>query len=125
MLSVAFAGLATLLAGIGLYGMLSYNVALRTRELGLRLALGAEPASLRAMVLRQVGLMALIGGVIGLAAALALGRAAEALLFGLPGHDPWALAGAMAVLAAAILLAGYLPARRASNIEPLEALRYE
>ncbi|PYS40082.1 MAG: hypothetical protein DMG14_11800, partial [Acidobacteria bacterium] len=125
MLSGAFAGLATLLAGIGLYGVLAYNVAQRTREFGLRLALGAEPARLRAMVLRQVGLMALIGGVIGVAAAVALGRTAEALLFGLSGHDPWVLAAAVAVLSAVMLVAGYLPARRASNIAPMEALHYE
>jgi predicted permease len=124
-LSSAFAGLATLLAAIGLYGILSYTVKLRTRELGLRLALGAEPARLRAMILRQVGRMALTGGVIGLAAAVAAGRVVETLLFGLSGRDPWVLAGAGAVLSAVMCLAGYLPARRASNIAPMEALRYE
>ncbi len=124
-LSAGFAGLATLLAAIGLYGVLAYNVAQRIPELGLRLALGAEPARLRAMVLRQVGSMALIGGVIGLAAALVVGRTAETLLFGLSGHDPWVLAVAQAVLSAVVLIAGYLPARRASNISPMEALRYE
>lgn len=125
MLSSAFAGLATLLAAIGLYGILAYTVALRTPELGLRLALGAEPARLRAMILRQVGRMALTGGVIGLAVAVAAGRVAEALLFGLSGHDAWVLAGAGAVLPAVMCLAGCLPARRASNIAPMEALRYE
>jgi predicted permease len=125
LLSGAFAGLATLVAAIGLYGMLAYNVALRTREMGLRLALGAQPAGLRAMVLKQVGGMALVGGLIGLVASLALGRTAEALLFGIPGRDPLVLTAATTVLTAAILLAGYLPARRASNISPLEALRYE
>jgi predicted permease len=125
MLSSVFAGLATLLAAIGLYGILAYNVALRKRELGLRLALGAEPARLRAMVLRQVGLMAFIGGVIGLAAAVALGRTTEALLFGLSGHDPWVLARSVAVLSGVMFVACYLPARRASNIAPMEALRYE
>lgn len=125
MFSAAFAGLATLLAAIGLYGMLAYNVAQRTRELGMRLALGAEPAQLRGIVLRQVGLMALIGGVIGLAVAIALGRMAESLLFGLSGHDPWVLAAAVAVLSVAVFVAGYLPARRASNVAPMEALRYE
>jgi ABC-type antimicrobial peptide transport system permease subunit len=93
--------------------------------LGLRLTLGAERARLRAIILRQVGRMALIGGVIGLAAAVAAGRVVETLLFGLSGRDPWVLAGAEAVLSAVMCLAGYLPARRASNIAPMEALRYE
>ena len=125
MLSAGFAGLATLLAGIGLYGMLAYNVARRTREFGLRSALGAEPKSMRAMVLRQVGWMALIGGVAGLVAAVALGRAAQALLFGLSGQDPWVLVAALTLLSVVVLAASYMPARRASKIPPMEALRYE
>jgi predicted permease len=125
MLSAGFAALATLLAGIGLYGVLAYNVAQRTRELGLRLALGAAPARLRAMVLKQVGVMALIGAAAGLAAAFALGRVAEAVLFGMSGRDPVVLGGAVAVLAAVVLAGAWLPARRASRIEPTEALRCE
>jgi predicted permease len=124
-LSAAFAGLATLLAGIGLYGVLAYNVTQRTRELGLRLALGANPGRLQAMVLKQVGAMGLIGATLGLAAALALGRIAETVLFGLSGHDPIVVAGAVAVLAAVVLVASWLPAWRASSIAPTEALRYE
>jgi predicted permease len=125
MLSAAFAALATLLAGIGLYGVLAYNVTQRTRELGLRLALGANPGRLQAMVLKQVGAMGLIGATLGLAAALALGRVAEAVLFGLSGHDPVVIAAAVAVLAAVVLAASWLPAWRASRIAPTEALRYE
>ncbi len=125
MLSAGFAGLATLLAAIGLYGVMAYNIVQRTPEIGLRLALGAEPRRVRAMVLRQVAVMALIGGGIGLAAAVVLGRTAEALLFGLSGHDPWVLVVAVAVLSAVVVVAGYVPARRASNISPMEALRYE
>jgi predicted permease len=125
LLSASFAGLATLLAAIGLYGALAYNVAQRTHELGLRLALGAEPAHLRAMVLRQVGVMALAGGVVGVAVSLALGRATQALLFGLSGYDPLVLGAATLVLGAVVLVASYLPARRASSTVPIEALRYQ
>jgi predicted permease len=125
LLATAFAGLAILLAAIGLYGVLAYNVTQRTRELGLRLALGAAPSRLRAMVLGQVGVMTTIGGVIGLAFALGAGRLAESLLFDLTGHDPSVLLAAVAVVAAVALAAGYWPARRASRIVPMEALRHE
>jgi predicted permease len=124
-LSVSFAMLATLLAALGLYGVLAYSVAQRTRELGLRLTLGATPAELRRLVLKQVGLMTSIGGLLGLAAAVALGRAAEALLFGLSGYEPSVLLAAAAVISAVVLAAAYVPARRASSIAPTEALRYE
>ena len=125
MLSSGFAALATVLAAVGLYGVLSYSVTQRTRELGLRQALGATPQQLRRMVLRQVGWMGLIGGVAGLALALISGRVAEAVLFGLKGYDPAVLAAATIILGAVVLTAGYLPARKASNTNPLEALRYE
>jgi predicted permease len=124
-LCVSFAGLATLLAAIGLYGVLAYGIAQRTRELGLRLALGAEPVHLRTMVLKQVAVLALIGMIVGLAAAIGLGRVAESLLYGLSGRDPVAVVIATAVLGLVVLVAGYLPARRASSITPMEALRHE
>ena len=124
-LSAGFAALATLLAGIGLYGVLAYNVAQRTREIGLRLALGAAPVRLRTMVLKQVGTIAMIGAAIGLAAALALGRVAESLLYRLSGHDPVVIGTALAVLAAVVLAGSWWPARRASRIAPTEALRHE
>jgi predicted permease len=124
-LSLSFAGLATLLAAIGLYGVMAYNVAQRKRELGLRLALGAEPANLRAMVLRQVGIMTLLGVAIGLIVAVASGRMVEALLYGLSSRSPAVLVSAAAVLVVVVLAASYGPARRASNTAPLEALRHE
>jgi putative ABC transport system permease protein len=124
-LSAAFAVLATLLAAIGLYGVLAYSVAQRTREIGVRMALGADAGRVRRMVLRQVGTMTLIGGVIGIAGALALGRGAQSLLYELKGYDPIVTGLAAGVLALVALGAGYLPARRASETDPMHALRYE
>jgi predicted permease len=124
-LSVAFAGIATLLAAIGLYGVLAYTVSQRTREIGVRMALGANGSRVRGLVLRQVGGMILIGGVIGIAAALGLGRAAQSMLYGLKGHDPVVIAGSAVVLALVALAAGYIPARQASRVDPMRALRYE
>jgi putative ABC transport system permease protein len=124
-LSAAFAILATLLAAIGLYGVLAYTIAQRTREFGLRMALGANRGRVRGMVLKQVGWMTVIGGLLGLAGAIGLGRAAQSLLFELEGHDPATLAAAAALLAMVALGAGFLPAQRASKIDPMRALRYE
>jgi predicted permease len=124
-MSAAFAGLATLLAAVGLYGVLTYTVAQRTREIGLRMALGANAAKVRGMVLGQVARMTFVGGVIGLAAALALGRWAQSLLFEIGGHDPAVLAGAACLLAIVALGAGFVPAYRASRLDPIRALRYE
>jgi predicted permease len=124
-LSSSFAVLATLLAAIGLYGVLAYTVAQRTREIGVRMALGANARTVRGMVLRQVGVLTLIGGLIGMAAAIGLARAARSLLFGLQGHDPVVLTLATLLLTMVALGAGYVPARRASQVDPMKALRYE
>ena len=124
-LSAAFAALATLLAAVGLYGVLAYTVAQRTMEIGVRMALGADGRRVRGMVLWQVGRMVLVGGVIGIAGALALGKAAGSLLFGLEGNDPAVVVGAALLLSAVALAAGYIPALRASRVEPMQALRYE
>jgi predicted permease len=124
-LSAAFAILATILAGIGLYGVLAYTVAQRTREIGLRMALGAAPGRVRGMVLRQVGVMTVVGAVIGLASAIGLGKLAESLLFELKGWDPIVLGTSTIVLTIVALGAGFIPAHRASQVEPMRALRYE
>jgi ABC-type antimicrobial peptide transport system permease subunit len=123
--AAAFAVLATLLSAIGLYGVVAYGVARRTRELGLRVALGARRWRIQALVLRQVGQMTLMGGAVGIAAALLLGRAARSLLFGVDGHDPWSVAAALVLLSVVALGAGYLPARRAARVDPMTALRAE
>ncbi len=124
-LSASFALLATLLAGVGLYGVLSYTVAQRTREIGVRMALGANGARVRGMILRQVAMMTLIGGVVGVAAAYALGRAAQSLLYGMEGHDPLVFLLAVALLATIALAAGFVPATRAAAVDPMHALRYD
>ncbi len=124
-LSSLFAGLATLLAGVGLYGVLAYTVSQRTREIGLRMALGAAPARVRAMVLRQVAWMTAVGAVAGLAGAVAIGKQAGSLLFEMKGSDPAVLAISAAALSAVAILAGFIPAYRASQVDPMIALRYE
>jgi predicted permease len=124
-LASAFAALATLLAAVGLYGVLAFTVAQRTREFGVRMALGAASENVRGMVLKQVLRMFVVGGVLGIGAALFLGKAAQSLLFGLQGNDPWVVTLVTLMLAAVALGAGYVPAMRASRVDPMQALRYE
>jgi predicted permease len=124
-LSTAFASLATLLAAIGLYGVLAYTVMQRTREIGLRMALGASPERVRSMVMRQMAKMTLVGATIGLAGAVGIGQLAQSLLYHLQGYDPAVLAGSGAALSLVALGAGFIPALRASHVDPMQALRYE
>ena len=124
-LSASFAILATILAAVGLYGVLAYTVAQRTREIGVRMALGADSGSVRRMVLRQVAVMTVIGAVIGLAGAVALGRGAQSLLFEMQGTDPLVFASATALLALVAFAAGFVPAQKAAQVDPMIALRYE
>ena len=124
-LSAAFALLATLLAAVGLYGVLAYSVSQRTREIGVRMALGADGGRMQGMVLRQVGGMVAVGVTVGALGAFALGRAARSLLYGLEGHDPVVFSVAVVLLAVVAFAAGWLPARRASRTQPMMALRYD
>jgi len=124
-LSSAFGLLAILLASTGLYGVMAYNVARRTRDIGIRMALGAAPGDVRWQVLRETLVLVLIGIVIGVPAALAGTRLVRSLLFGVGFADPIVIILAAALLALVAALAGFLPARRASQVDPMVALRYE
>jgi predicted permease len=124
-LSTVFGFLATMLAVIGLYGVMSYTVAQRTREIGIRMALGAEQGNVVWMVMRDVLRLIGIGVVAGIPAALALTRVVQSQLFGLTGHDPETLATATVALTVVACAAGYIPAFRASRLDPMKALRYE
>ncbi|HUU32590.1 MAG TPA: FtsX-like permease family protein, partial [Vicinamibacterales bacterium] len=125
LLALLFGGLATLLAAVGLYGVMSYTVARRTREIGIRIALGADRGDVLRLVLREVALLTGLGVAIGVPGAYAVGRAAQSQLFGLSPLDPVSVAGAAVLLVGVGLLAGYLPARRAARTAPLMALRTE
>lgn len=124
-LSAVFGFLATLLAVIGLYGVMAYTVAQRTREVGIRMALGAAQGSVIWMVMREVLFLVVIGVVLGVPASLALSKLVQSQLFGLTPHDPSTLALATVALAFVACAAGYIPAWRASRLDPVRALRYE
>jgi ABC-type antimicrobial peptide transport system permease subunit len=124
-LSAFFAALALLLASIGLYGLMSYAVTRRTRELGIRVALGAQRENVLWIVLRETLILSAIGLAIGIPCAIAACRLIASMLFGLTASDVPTIVAVSAILLAVALFAGYLPARRASSIDPLVALRSE
>jgi predicted permease len=120
-----FAGIAVLLAGIGIYGLVAYSVTQRTQEMGIRMALGASPGGVRNLIVRQGMALALVGVAIGIGAALALTRVIAGMLYGVKPWDPVTLVAVAGLLCLIALLATYVPARRASRIDPSDALRYE
>jgi len=125
LLSAGFGLLATVLASIGLYGVMAFVVARRRKELGIRLALGAQPSTLVWLVMKEVLLLLAIGLAVGIPSAMALGRYVSSQLYGIEGHDPWMAATTMLLLTVVSATAGLIPARRASLIDPILALRYE
>jgi putative ABC transport system permease protein len=120
-----FAGVALLLAAIGVYGLMAYSVQPRTQEIAVRMALGANPRQVRRMVVIQGMKLALVGVIIGVGSALALARLMSSLLFGVKPWDPVTIVLVAVLLSGVTLLATYLPARRASRVDPMVALRYE
>src|SRR5262249_2839001 len=124
-LSGFFALLAALLAAIGLYGVISYMVVQRTREIGVRMAIGANRRDVITLVLREAGLLTAIGMAIGTGLALASAHAAKSFLFGLKPRDPLTLVLAIVALTAVAAFASFWPAYRASRFDPIQALRYE
>jgi putative ABC transport system permease protein len=125
LLLTLFAGLATLLSAVGIFGVMNYSVALRTREIGLRLAIGAQPRQVLMLILKQGLTLTVVGVILGLVAGFALTRLLTGLLFGVEALDPTTFATISLLLVLVSLLACYLPARRAMRIDPMMALRYE
>jgi ABC-type antimicrobial peptide transport system permease subunit len=122
---INFGVIALILAAVGLYSVLGYAVSLRTREIGVRVALGAEPKRVAALILRQGAGLTLLGIALGLAGAFALARFMQSLIFGISAFDAPTFAAVSVLLLAIALLASYIPSRRAARVEPIEALRSE
>jgi ABC-type antimicrobial peptide transport system permease subunit len=124
-LSGFFAVLALVLACVGLYGLLSYEVSRRTREIGIRMAMGAHPASVMKLVLRQGIVLAIVGAVLGIGVALGVTRYLASMLYDVHANDPITMVSVAVLLTVVALAACYIPARRAMSVDPLVALRYE
>jgi ABC-type antimicrobial peptide transport system permease subunit len=125
LLSAGFGLLATALASIGLYGVMAFVVARRRKEIGVRLALGAEPSGILLSVMKEVMLLLAIGLVVGVPSAIGLGRYVSSQLYGIQPNDPWIAVSTMVILTIISAAAGLIPATRASRIDPILALRYE
>jgi ABC-type antimicrobial peptide transport system permease subunit len=124
-LTAGFGLLALALAAVGIYGIMAYSVASRRNEIGIRLALGAQPRQVRSMILRESGWLAVAGIAIGVGAALGLTRLVKTMLYGIQPYDPATMAGGVAILLFVALAASWIPARRAAGVQPMEALRHE
>ena len=120
-----FAGMAVILAGVGVYGVMAYSVTRRTHEIGIRMALGAQRQDVMGLVLRRGAALSLVGITLGLAGALALTRFLSSLLYGVTVRDPMTFVAVSLILTAVALMASYIPARRATKVDPMVALRHE
>jgi ABC-type antimicrobial peptide transport system permease subunit len=124
-LTAGFGVLALALACVGIYGIMAYSVANRRNEIGIRLALGAQPGQVRGMILRESTWLAIAGSVVGVGAALLLTRLVKSMLYGIQPYDPTTITAGIVVLLAVALAASWIPARRAAGVQPMEALRHE
>lgn len=124
-LTAGFGVLALALACVGIYGIMAYSVANRRNEIGIRLALGAQPGQVRGMILRESTWLALAGIAVGAGAALGLTQLVKSMLYGIQPYDPFSMTGGALILLAVALAASWIPARRAAGVQPMEALRHE